>query len=63
MELDPYNMHTARQHVQKFRDLLRYPPPCAEGFGSQAKSSGAGSGKKGRGSKSGGGRSKKGDVH
>ncbi|CAN0035902.1 unnamed protein product, partial [Sphacelaria rigidula] len=48
MELDPYNMHTARQHVQKFRDLLRYPPASPEGYGPASKSSGSG-GKKGKG--------------
>eukprot|EP00904_Undaria_pinnatifida_P008674 jgi/Undpi1/4937/HiC_scaffold_19.g08289.m1 len=57
MELDSYTTHTARQHVAKFRELLRYPPPCAEGMGPAAKA--AGGGKKGKGKGGTGGKSKK----
>lgn len=46
MELVAYSSHSARQHVQKFRELLRYPPAIAEGMGPGAKS---GNGKKQKG--------------
>ncbi|CAN0436158.1 unnamed protein product, partial [Ectocarpus sp. 12 AP-2014] len=60
MELEPYTVSTARQHLQKFRELLKFPPPCQDGVGPGVKKGAGGGGKKGKGKSGGGGKHKKG---